>query len=97
MAIPEIGEKIAESINSFFTDSANRQRIEKLKRVGLNFKGESSENQGILKGKTFVITGTLENISRDQAKELIEKGRGKGFFKCKQKHRLPLDGRKPRQ
>ena len=77
MAIPEIGEKIAESINSFFTDSANRQRIEKLGKVGLNFKSESSENQGKLKGKTFVITGTLENISRDQAKELIEKAGGK--------------------
>ncbi|MBE3092065.1 MAG: NAD-dependent DNA ligase LigA [Chloroflexi bacterium] len=72
--IKEIGPKIAESIISFFKQEQNLKVIEKLRKAGVNF---SSELKKILKkevfaGKTFVLTGKLNDFSRDEAKEIIE-------------------------
>lgn len=77
--IPEIGEKMALSIITFFKQEQNIDIINKLKEYGVNTKGskkEIRENEHF-KGKTFVLTGALQNFTRDHAKEIIESFGGK--------------------
>jgi DNA ligase (NAD+) len=81
-AIYGIGAEIAESVNQWFRIDANKQLIETLKAAGLQFASEAKslvvdeENQTLM-GKTFVITGTLPTLKRDEAKALIQKNGGK--------------------
>ncbi len=71
-SISDIGKETAESIAHFFSNADNRKMIEKLKeaglKIGLDMRGTSSR----LEGKTFVITGELEDFRREEAKEKIE-------------------------
>jgi DNA ligase (NAD+) len=74
----EVGPRIAESIFRFFREPHNQQLIERLRDSGLQFYYESKRPAaGPLKGLTFVLTGTLPNLSRDDAKRLIEAAGGK--------------------
>jgi DNA ligase (NAD+) len=74
----EVGPRIAESIYRFFHESHNRELIERLREAGLQFHYESTRPKaGPLKGLTFVLTGTLPHLSRDDAKKLIEAAGGK--------------------
>ncbi|MEO0132524.1 MAG: NAD-dependent DNA ligase LigA [candidate division WOR-3 bacterium] len=67
-----IGPTVAESIKNFFSDKENLRLIERLKKVGLKFSEKQEEiRKKPLAGKTFVITGTLKNYTREQATELI--------------------------
>ncbi|HLU51239.1 MAG TPA: NAD-dependent DNA ligase LigA, partial [Flavobacteriaceae bacterium] len=78
--VDEIGEKIAESVVEFFSKPDNRAIIQRLKDHGIQFQISEEELQGqtdILQGKTFVVSGVFEKISRDQLKKLIEKNGGK--------------------
>jgi DNA ligase (NAD+) len=79
VAIPEIGPKMAESIVKFFEQESNLKVIEKLQQAGVNMEEEPPREQGPkpLDGLKFVITGTLENYSRNEAKEAIENLGGK--------------------
>ncbi|MEO0102834.1 MAG: NAD-dependent DNA ligase LigA, partial [candidate division WOR-3 bacterium] len=67
--ISGVGPIIAESIKNFFADKNNLALINKLKKAGVKLAEEKKEK--ILAGKTFVITGTLKNFTRDEAHELI--------------------------
>lgn len=67
----EIGPKIAESITRFFADQHNIKLIQNLKASGIKFELEISENLP-LSGITFVLTGTLSSMTREEAKEKIE-------------------------
>jgi DNA ligase (NAD+) len=74
--INEIGPKIAESIILFFKEKENLAIIERLRSAGLNFSQEEEEMRKekvtqILARKQFVLTGTLRDFSRTQAKEII--------------------------
>ena len=73
--IKEIGPVIAGSVYNFFRDSKNLQLIEKLKQYGLRFStDETKENiPKKLSGLTFVLTGTLEKFTREEAKQVIER------------------------
>jgi DNA ligase (NAD+) len=74
----EVGPKIAESVFQFFREPRNRELIERLRAAGLQFTYESTRPKGgPLKGLTFVITGTLPHLSREDAKKLIETAGGK--------------------
>jgi DNA ligase (NAD+) len=75
--VGEVGPKIAESISEFFGNPANRKLIDRLGTAGLVFKGQKKERGTKLAGKTFVLTGTLAQYSRDEAKKLIEDAGGK--------------------
>ncbi|KYO68745.1 NAD-dependent DNA ligase LigA [Thermovenabulum gondwanense] len=77
--IPEIGEKMAQSIIAFFNNEGTKKFIVKLRNAGVNTKGEAEKKnkEGIFNGLTFVITGTLRNFSRSEIKELIESLGGK--------------------
>jgi DNA ligase (NAD+) len=75
----EIGPKVAASIRDFFGEVRNRELIEKLRAAGLQFKSpvKRTKPTGALAGKTFVITGTLPTLKREEAKQLIETAGGK--------------------
>jgi DNA ligase (NAD+) len=70
-----IGEKVAESVKSYFSDSVQQKFVEKLLQNGVEIKSEARSPKPEtlpLYGKTFVITGTLASMSRDEAKEKIK-------------------------
>lgn len=77
--VPDVGPVVARSIAEFFAEEHNREVIRKLTDAGVHW--EESEGQpassGKLQGKTFVLTGTLPTLSREQAKERIEATGGK--------------------
>ncbi|MBQ7040214.1 MAG: NAD-dependent DNA ligase LigA, partial [Clostridia bacterium] len=77
-SIDDIGEIMAMSLNSFFSQEQNKLEISKLKSLGVNTEclGEVKENSNIA-GKTFVLTGTLPTMGRKEATELIEGNGGK--------------------
>ncbi len=76
IAVEGVGEKVAQSLVTYFEDDHTRGLLEKLltKVILLDDKGK---DEGVLSGKVFVITGTLPTLSRDEAKEIIEKHGGK--------------------
>jgi DNA ligase (NAD+) len=74
-AIDEIGPRIAESIREFFGEKHNKKELCKLKQHKLVMTEEKKAGGGSLEGKQFVLTGTLENMTRDEAKrKIIEAG-----------------------
>jgi len=76
----EVGPKVAASIRRFFSQDHNRDLVERLRAAGFNFICEvrvKEDNKGKLAGITFVLTGTLPNMTREEATELIEKQGGK--------------------
>ena len=74
-AIDEIGPRIAESIREFFGEKHNQKELCKLKQHKLVMTEEKKAGGGSLAGKQFVLTGTLENMTRDEAKrKIIEAG-----------------------
>lgn len=77
--IHEIGEKIAASVCEFFTSRAGIEMIEKFKRAGVKMTTDESSPQGTktLAGKTVVITGSLQNFSREGAKDAVRKAGGR--------------------
>ncbi len=80
MSIDEIGESIAQSVVAYFAEETNRQMVEQLCQVGLQFAVSEEQMQvtsTILSGKTIVISGTFTAFSRDELKALIEQHGGK--------------------
>lgn len=75
--VEEVGPRIAKSILEFFAEPKNRELVEELRTAGLTLKGKKKERGTKLAGKTFVLTGTLEHYTRDEAKKLIEDAGGK--------------------
>jgi DNA ligase (NAD+) len=77
--VGEVGPKVAESIRQFFSEQKNCELLERLKTAGLQFTAarQSKTKKGPLMGLTFVITGTLPTLKREEAKERIESAGGK--------------------
>lgn len=78
---PEVGEKIADSILSWFQTEENRILVSRLKNAGLKFELDSKDiitvESDILNGQTFVISGVFSKYERDDLKELVIKNGGK--------------------
>ena len=71
-SVPDIGPSVRESLHRFFESPHNSELIERLKNAGLNFASRRIEKSGdIFLGKTFVLTGTLSSLTREDAKEKI--------------------------
>src|SRR5581483_9646680 len=74
----EVGPKVAAAIVEFFKEPRNRELVDRLRAAGLQFKYQSTRPKGgPLRGLTFVLTGTLPNLSREDAKKMIEAAGGK--------------------
>jgi len=75
----EVGPKVSESIRQFFHEPRNRELVERLRQAGLTFEHEIKKKKtaGPLAGKVFVLTGTLPNLAREEAKARIEAAGGK--------------------
>lgn len=70
--VPDIGPVVAAHIENFFKQTSNRQLIKDLCRLGLHWKEEGLKSKQPLDNETFVITGTLHSMSRNDAKDLLE-------------------------
>jgi DNA ligase (NAD+) len=72
LTVNDVGPVVANSIISFMSESHNREVIEQLLASGIEFQVEEQIASVDLSDKTFVLTGTLPTMSRDQAKTLLE-------------------------
>lgn len=79
LRVPDVGPVIAQSIRTFFDQPHNRDVIEQLRAVGLHWPEHEpvQATASPMSGKTFVLTGSLPALSRDQAKDLIEAAGGR--------------------
>ncbi|MCL2688429.1 MAG: NAD-dependent DNA ligase LigA [Chitinispirillia bacterium] len=77
--IDGFGSAMAQSVRMFFDEEDNRKLIDRLREAGLNLKGSKSsiKKEGKVKGLTFVLTGTLEKYTREQASKIIMDEGGK--------------------
>lgn len=73
-SVPDVGPIVAHHIRAFFDNEENIEQINELKQLGVNWPDieKKSDEDLPLKGKTYVITGTLEGISRSEAKSKLE-------------------------
>lgn len=75
--ISEIGEKMSQSIIDYFSKEKSKDIIERLKSSNVKMTYESQKKDDLLEGKTFVLTGTLPTLKRNEAKAMIESHGGK--------------------
>lgn len=75
--IPEIGEKMSESIVEYFKQDKSRRLINRFKELSVSTEYTSTVASDIFGGKTFVLTGTLPTLKRSEAKSMIESNGGK--------------------
>jgi DNA ligase (NAD+) len=80
LEVKDVGPVVAQSIHTFFAQPHNREVVEQLRACGIAWEetdGTADTTPKPLAGKTFVLTGTLPTLSRDEAKDLIEAAGGK--------------------
>lgn len=95
MSVDEIGEKIAQSIVSYFANPLNRSLVERLKEAGLQFSRSEEDLSGYtdkLAEQSIVISGVFEHHSRDEYKEMIERNGGKNVGSISSKTSFILAG-----
>jgi DNA ligase (NAD+) len=76
-AVDGVGPVVAESIVKFFAQDENIKTIDRILNSGVEIIWESGKQEGVLGGKVFVLTGTLETLTREDAKNIIEEAGGK--------------------
>ena len=75
--VNEVGPRVSEAIREFFDESRNRDLVHRLEKAGLKPTAEKRKKTSQLEGLTFVLTGTLPNLSREDAKARIESAGGR--------------------
>jgi len=75
--VNEVGPRVSEAIREFFDESRNRELVHRLEKAGLTMTAEKRKKTSQLEGLTFVLTGTLPNLSREDAKARIESAGGR--------------------
>ncbi len=93
--IKDIGPVVAQSIYDYFQDKNNLQLLEKLNKVGIEIIEEKRSNYQSLKGKTFVLTGRLETMTREEARAKIRAGGGKVSESVSKKTDFVIVGKEP--
>ncbi|WP_077534417.1 NAD-dependent DNA ligase LigA [Massiliimalia massiliensis] len=76
-AIDGIGQVMAQNITEYFSREKSRELIQRLREAGVNMTHESKLKGSLLSNLTFVITGTLNHFTRNEAKDIIERNGGK--------------------
>ena len=95
-AAPEVGPKVAESVFQFFREPRNIELLDRLRAAGLRFEHQSRRPiGGPLAGLTFVLTGTLPSLTREEAKRLIEGSGGKVSGSVSKKTNYVVAGEDP--
>ena len=96
LEVPDVGDVIARSIFSFFTDEKIVEEVARLKAAGLNFisNNTTESKSDALAGKTIVVSGNF-SVSREEIKELIERHGGKNSSSISSKTSFLLAGTKP--
>lgn len=93
VAVDEIGEKIAISVQNYFFEEENRQLIARLKAAGLQLEIEEKEQASTkFQGKNFVVSGVFSTFSRDELKHLIENNGGKNVSSISSKTHFVVAG-----
>ena len=80
MQVSEVGAVIAAAVARFFAEPHNVEVVQALRKAGVKWregKLKRSAASGVAAGKTFVLTGTLPSLSRDQARDMIQAAGGK--------------------
>ncbi|MDD3884890.1 MAG: NAD-dependent DNA ligase LigA [Gallionella sp.] len=73
LAVPDVGPVVAQSIADFFAESHNREVVQQLQAAGVHWESHSGDREHLpLSGQTWVLTGTLASMSRDEAKSRLE-------------------------
>lgn len=96
--VHEIGPKLAESIYNFLRQPENRDLIERLRAAGLPMKSDVVEQprvRQVFAGKTFVLTGTLDGMTREEASALVQERGGRVSSSVSKKTSYVLAGRDP--
>ncbi len=75
--VNEVGPRVAQAVVDFFGEERNRELVRQLQELGLRMPAEKRVTTNQLEGNTFVLTGTLPTLTREQAKERIEAAGGK--------------------
>lgn len=75
--VNEVGPRVAQAIREFFDEAKNRELVERLRAAGLTFTAEKRKKSSQLEGLTFVLTGTLPSLTREDAKAKIEAAGGR--------------------
>ena len=75
--VNEVGPRVSQAIREFFDEEKNRALVRKLEKAGLTFTAEKRKKTSQLEGLTFVLTGTLPHLSREDAKARIESAGGR--------------------
>ena len=88
----EVGPKVAASLRRFFAEHHNAKLIDKLRDLGFSFHYAVTRKSGKLDGLTFVLTGTLPHLSREEAKARIEAAGGKVSGSVSRKTRYVVAG-----
>ncbi|MCR4287013.1 MAG: NAD-dependent DNA ligase LigA [Deltaproteobacteria bacterium] len=96
LEIRDIGPETAKSIVRFFRERQNRAVLEKLEKAGVKPEGPKAEAlKGRLAGRTFLFTGTLESLSRDEAKDLVQAEGGMAATGISKKVDYVVAGKEP--
>ncbi len=95
MAVPNIGEIVADSIVEFFAQKHNHELVEAYKKNGVTIERAVKREGGPLAGKSFVLTGTLASIGRDEAKEKIRVLGGQAIESVSKKTSYVIVGEEP--
>ncbi len=97
-AVQDVGPRVAAAVHAFLSQGTNRALITRLRAAGLNFSEPRRQAPGpasLFNGKTFVLTGTLEGLTREQAGDLIQRRGGKLSGSVSHKTDFVLAGSQP--
>ncbi len=95
LELDEVGPEIARSVIQFFQNKENKNLIQKLVDMGLEIKREKPREGSALSGKTFVLTGALESMTRDQAKAEIVRAGARVASSVSKKTEFVVAGKEP--
>lgn len=76
VALPDVGDTVAQSVVEFFSFEENRTMIDRLLRIGVTPREAAGKAEGVFSGMSIVVTGTLPTLSRKEAEELIRQNGG---------------------
>ncbi len=98
IAIPEVGPAVAQAVVSFFQQPANLELLDRLAKAGVKLERKPEEAEAgprPFEGKTFVFTGALQSMTRDEAQELVERLGGRAASSVSRKTDYVVVGENP--